>query len=155
MMKPNKFILPLLIFLLTSCGFKLSNLESNYNIVEINASGDNQINYKLKNKLLLSSKKNSQNQLKLNINTNMQKTIKEKNISNQINKYSINIVASVNYKDNIDNLNNSFTISKNADYNISSNYLETINREKNIINLLINEISDEIIENFVLKFNDL
>ena len=52
----SKFLkLTLCFFLISSCGFKVSTLETNYKIAEIETVGDQRVNYVLKNELLRSS----------------------------------------------------------------------------------------------------
>ena len=112
----------------------------------------------MKIKLISSSKinyllftENNKNDVRLEMIKEI-KNIKEKNISNQINKYEIRIQVKVKFISS--NKVGSFNISKNGDYNVSNIYSETLNREKNITNTLINEILEEIIENLNLNFND-
>ena len=143
------------LILLTNCGFKLTDLQSNYYITEIITSGDKRINYKLKTKLLSSSKEESKNILLLNINTKKEKIIKEKNISNEITKYEIIVTTNIEYKKLSDNKFNKFTVIKKGDYNISSKYSDTLNNEKSLINTLIENLSEEIFENLSIKLNDL
>ena len=143
------------LILLANCGFKLTDLQSNYYITEIITSGDKRINYKLKTKLLSSSKEESKNILLLNINTKKEKIIKEKNISNEITKYEIIVTTNIEYKKLSDNKFNKFTVIKKGDYNISSKYSDTLNNEKSLINTLIENLSEEIFENLSIKLNDL
>jgi len=150
--KKKNFYIFILFLIFTNCGFKLANIDNNYKITEINTTGENQINFKLKNKLSFSSPENNKNDVKLEIDSKKSKNIKEKNISNQINKYEIRIEVKVKFISS--NKVGNFTISKNGDYNVSNIYSETLNREKNVTNTLINEILEEIIENLNLNFND-
>ena len=53
--------------LLTSCGFKVTNNVINYNISEITTTGDNKINFSLKNKLVASSNVKNNNVLNLKL----------------------------------------------------------------------------------------
>ena len=138
----------------SGCGFTLSNLENNYKIINLDTTGHAKTNYKLKNKLMLNSKEESVNSIELFVDTKINKSIKEKNISNQISKYQITLTAEVKYRNIIDDLNGSFIIKKSGNYNVSSKYSETLNSEKNIINSLVNEITNEITENLSLTFND-
>ena len=151
-MKKKNFYIFILFLIFTNCGFKLANIDNNYKITEISTTGENQINFKLKNKLSFSSPENNKNDVKLEIDSKKSKNIKEKNISNQINKYEIRIEVKVKFISS--NKVGNFTISKNGDYNVSNIYSETLNREKNVTNTLINEILEEIIENLNLNFND-
>ena len=85
------------LFLLSSCGFKVVTNTNNYKFDDIIISGDKRVNYTLKNKLISSSNTKSINVIKLNIFTNKEKIIKEKNISNKVTKYEIKINAKVDF----------------------------------------------------------
>ena len=91
----------------------------------------------------------------MDITTKKVKSIKEKNISNEIEKYQISIVTNVSYIIIKNNTSGDFNISKSGDYNVSSKYSDTINSEKRLINNLTQEIIQEIIDNLASKFNDL
>ena len=153
-MKTKIFISFIYILVLSSCGYSLSNVEKNYRITNINTSGNAKANFKLKNKILINSQKEGNNIIELNIDTKIDKSIKEKNISNQINKYQIKITTLVNYKSLNKVKEEEFKIIKNGNYNVSNQYSETLNSEKRVINSLINEIADEINENLSLSLND-
>ena len=141
--------------LTSNCGFKLSNVQNNYNISEFNTKGDKRINYKLKNKILNSSKKENENLILVNINTKKEKNIKEKNIGNEITKYEIIITSNIEFKKITDNNFNTFTVIEKGDYTISKRYSDTLSNEKSLINTLVNDLSDEIIQNLSLRLNDL
>lgn len=151
-MNIKNFYIFILFLIFTNCGFKLADINNNYKITEISTTGESQINFKLKNKLSFSSPKNIKNDVRLEINSKKSKSIKEKNISNQINKYEIRIQVKVKFISS--NKVGNFTISKVGDYSVSKIYSETLNSEKNVTNTLINEILEEIIENLNLNFND-
>ena len=132
MMRLKHFILLISMILTTACGFKIDNLQKKFTISEINTSGEKKINFRIKNKVLANNDTSSDNLIKLDITTKKVKSIKEKNISNEIEKYQISIVT-----------------------NVSSKYSDTINSEKRLINNLTQEIIQEIIDNLASKFNDL
>lgn len=155
MMKYRLIIILTCFLFFSHCGFKLVNLKTNYKIAEINIKGDKKINYKLKNKILNYSKKDSENLIEISIDTKKIKSIKERNIKNQITKYEINITTNFEYKDLTKGIFKSFVITKNGDYNVSSKYSDTLNNEKNLTNALTNNLSDEILENLSINFNDL
>ena len=83
----------ILLILLTSCGFKVidKSKQSDFFIKEINTVGDRRVNFILKNELIRNSKKDSLNQINLEITSKKIKEIKEKNIKNQVTKYEINL----------------------------------------------------------------
>tara|TARA_B100001248_G_C27107508_1_gene329824 strand:- start:109 stop:573 length:465 start_codon:yes stop_codon:yes gene_type:complete len=153
----NKFLLTSFLFLLflTHCGFSVISNNANYNILELITEGDKKINYSLKNKLQQTSKKNNENNLKLEIDTKKIKTIKEKNISNQITKYEIKIVTKIKYSIISKEISGSFNISKSGIYNVSSRHSETLNNENNLIGLLVDDLSENILENLAAEINDL
>jgi outer membrane lipopolysaccharide assembly protein LptE/RlpB len=148
-----QFLLYLLI--LTNCGFEVVNNRSNFKITELDASGDKKISFYLKNKLLLNSNNENNNLINLSIISNKTKSIKEKNISNQITKYEININTKVEYKILENETYKKFTVSKNGFYDVGAKHSDTLNNEKDLINLLIEEISEDILDNLAIYLNDL
>ena len=138
-------IIKLFLFLIiASCGFKVVEKTANYKILEIYTEGDKKINFIIKNNLLLQLNIENSNLINLTINT-QKKVIKERNISNQITKYEITIVASkiwTNKKQFI----REFVLSRNGSYDAGNRHSETLNSEKNLINLMIDDISDNITE---------
>jgi len=154
MMRYNFVILFLFIFI-TSCGFKIVNNISNYRILEVNTSGDNKTNFVLKNKLLINSNNESKNLIKLDISTDKTKSIKEKNISNQVTKYEIKIDTKIKYSFVKRNLSNEFTNTKIGSYNVSTRHSETLDNERNLIKLLVEDLSQDILDKFSLELNDL
>ena len=149
-MRSEFFKLILCFFLISSCGFKISTLETNYKIAEIETVGDQRVNYVLKNELLRSSSNNYKNLIKIKLVSAKNKSIKEKNIKNEVTKYTLNLKIDVYYNDLNKGLKDNFSIIKNGDYNVSTRYSETINNEKNLIKLLVDDISEKIIEELSL-----
>lgn len=157
MKKINLFFLLVLFFMLSSCGYQVVDKKElqTFNILEINTSGEKRINFKLKNKLISFKKESGKNLIILEINSKKTKLVKEKNIKNQITKYEINLEVKVNYrKPNTTKMNN-FIIKQNGTYDVSSQHSKTLNNEKKLIDLLINDISEKVIDQLVVKFNDL
>ena len=50
-MNIRKTVLLFLALFLVNCGFKLADLDYNYNIIEIDVSGDSRVSYYIKNEL--------------------------------------------------------------------------------------------------------
>ena len=142
------------LFLLSSCGFKVVTNTNNYKFDDIYISGDKRINYTLKNKLISSSNTKSANVIKLNIFTNKEKIIKEKNISNKVTKYEIKINAKVDFSFIKNSIKDNLTIVKTGFYDVGTRYSETLNNEKKLTNLLIDSLTKEIIKNLNIKLND-
>jgi outer membrane lipopolysaccharide assembly protein LptE/RlpB len=154
-MKFKLLILFLLLSLLSSCGFKVVNNNIDYKIVKINTSGDKKINFFLKNKLSAKTKNENGKYINVNINSKKNKSIKEKNISNQITKYEIIINVNIEYIYLEKDLKDEFTLSMSGFYDVASRYSETLNNEKNLINYLIDELTEEIVSNLANKLNDI
>ena len=149
-------IIKLFLFLIiASCGFKVVEKTANYKILEIYTEGDKKINFIIKNNLLLNSNIENSNPINLTINTNKKKVIKERNISNQITKYEITIVTQVKYEQIKSNSSGEFVLSRNGSYDVGNRHSETLNSEKNLINLMIDDISDNITEELTNILNDL
>ena len=152
----KKLIIAFSIFLTAGCGYKVINkAEQNiYSISNISSTGDRRINYILKNNLSLNSKNNSKNVLNLELNSKKTKTVKEKNIQNQITKYKISIT--VNAKFNLINNEKIYSInsSNNGDYVVSKNQSSTISKEKSLIRNLVENISNDIEDKISAIVND-
>ena len=57
-MSIRKTVLLLLALFLVNCGFKLADLDYNYNIIEIDVSGNSRVSYYIKNELKANTNKN-------------------------------------------------------------------------------------------------
>ena len=144
----TKSFLILLLFLSVNCGFKVINEseKNNFSIQEIKTSGNKRISFKIKNNLLSYSTKSDQNVLLINLVTKKNKSIKEKNIKNEITKYQISL--NVNVKFNLINNNKDYkiNISSEGDYLVNDSYSTTLNNEKKLIDNLTENISEKIIK---------
>ena len=153
----NKLFFIILIILVSGCGFKIVNLSerNDFSVVDINANGDKKINYIIKNNILHESKKNKAKQITININTQKNKIIKEKNIKNEITKYEITIIADVVFSEITKKNSYSFTIVKNNSYDVVSQNSITRNNEKKLVTVLSRDLADEILKEIRLKLNDI
>ena len=145
-----------LIVLLTNCGFKIVNNSElrNFNIVEIKTSGESRVNFSLKNNLI-NKKINNNRKIKLDLETDKIKEIKENNIKNEITKYSITISTKVNFELIGENKLGEFIVSKKGNYNVQEQYSQTLNNEKKLIDSLTDEIVEGIFNNLAQTVNDL
>ena len=143
------------LILLTGCGFKIIDKREllNFNIKEISTNGDKRINFELKNKLSDYNDTNSSKVIKIELDTKKTKSIKEKNISNEITKYQIKVVVNVKLikTDNTNNLE--FTIEREGDYVVADKFSQTLNNEKKIIRNITEKISESIIGEIINKLN--
>ena len=141
--------------LLTGCGFKIIDKREllNFNIKEISTNGDKRINFELKNKLSDYNDTNSSKVIKIELDTKKTKSIKEKNISNEITKYQIKVVVNVKLI-KIDNTNDlEFTIEREGDYVVADKFSQTLNNEKKLIRNITEKISESIIGEIINKLN--
>ena len=143
------------LILLTGCGFKIIDKREllNFNIKEINTNGDKRINFELKNKLSDYNDTNSSKVIKIELDTKKTKSIKEKNISNEITKYQIKVIVNVKLikTDNTNNLE--FTIEREGDYVVADKFSQTLNNEKKLIRNITEKISESIIGEIKNKLN--
>ena len=141
--------------LLTGCGFKIIDKREllNFNIKEISTIGDRRINFELKNKLSDYNNTDSSKVIKIELDTKKTKSIKEKNISNEITKYQIKVLVSVKLikTDNTNNLE--FTIEREGDYVVADKFSQTLNNEKKLIRNISEEIYEDIIGEIINKLN--
>ena len=151
------FFFLLISFLTTSCGFKVLNKSENINffIQEIRTSGEIRINHKIKNNILINSKETSENQVIINLNTKKNKSIKEKNIKNEITKYQISLISNVEFFLIKGDNRTSFSKSVVGDFTTGDNYSTTISNEKKVIDNLVENLSEEILDEIVIRLNDL
>ena len=143
------------LILITGCGFKIIDKREllNFNIKEISTNGDKRINFELKNKLSDYNDINSSKVIKIELDTKKTKSIKEKNISNEITKYQIKVLVNVKLikTDNTNNLE--FTIEREGDYVVADKFSQTLNNEKKLIRNITEKISESIIAEIINKLN--
>ena len=138
-----------------NCGFKVVNKDNLYNfsVINVDVNGDNKIGFYLKNNLLNNNKQGKE--INLNINIEKKKDIKEKNIKNEITKYEIVIKAKVNYDILFHNKKGHFTVTKIGNYNVESQYSQTLINEDNLIDDLREKLTEDVQENLSVLTNDL
>ena len=149
-------IITILLISLSNCGFKVVNQSSmmNFSIEEINFTGDKRINYIIKNNLLNFKKEENKKPLYLNLKINKIKSIKEKNIKNEITKYQIEIVAHIDSGERGSKLSR-ITISKKGEYTVNKQYSQTIRNEKKLVEVLAESLSKEVIFKLSERYNDI
>ena len=158
-MKMKTFLIIILsLGLLSSCGYKVLDKSSlaNFNIIEFNSTGDNKINFFIKNKLknkITNSKK--ENEIIIDLQTVKTKNIKEKNINNQITKYEIIVVSTIKVNFINKNISEIIQISSSGNYDIVSNQAKTINNQDNLEKFLAEKISEKILNKLIILINDL
>ena len=152
----NKTYFRILIFcFLSACGFKIvdQTIKGNFDIVDISSAGETRINYKIKNELLKNSNKNNE-KIKISLKSKKTKSIKEKNKKNEIKKYQLDVEVLVQaYKVKTNDIKK-FTIVRSKDYNVSSRNSSTLQNEKDALERLSGQISEDILEKLFLELND-
>ena len=147
----------IIIILTYGCGFsivKKTDLQDVY-IYKIDASGDKRVNFDLKNKLSLKSKNTDKKKISLNIETNKNKTVKEKNSRNEITKYLLSINLTIKIEDE-NKILKKINLKEEIDYNVGSQYSQTINNEKEAVKTLTNSLVERIIREIsLININDL
>ena len=153
----TKLFLFLFLFTTVNCGFKVINEseKNNFSIQEIKTSGDKRINFKIKNNLLNSSKKNNQNTLFINLSTKKTKNIKEKSIKNEVTKYEISLDVNVRFNLTNSNTSHKINLSQKGVYLVVDSYSTTLNNEKKVVDDLAENISEKILKKISLKLNDI
>ena len=154
MKKIRKFISSfVLTLMLLGCGYKVVNKSqvNSYKITEITFSGEKKINHKIKNKLLFSSSKSSENEFIIELNTKKTRSIKEKNINNEVTKYKLVIKAEIIYNLLGSTNKGSFDIQRSGDYKVSSQRIGTLNNEKK----MSENLSDQIFKQISVQLNSI
>ena len=153
----KNFILFIAVMFIANCGFKVldkSQLQ-NLKIESLETQGDKKTSFLIKSSLqkYFTNNENGES-IFLVIKTDKTKTINEKNLKNQIKKYtiSLNTNISINYLDKIKNKN--FTIIVNGSYDVSNNHSTTISNQNNLEKNLAKKSAELIIKELILKIND-
>ena len=144
--------------LLSSCGYKVLDKSSlaNFNIIEFNSTGDNKINFFIKNKLknkITNSKE--ENEIIIDLQTVKTKNIKDKNIKNQITKYEITVVSTIEVNFINKNISKIIQVSSSGNYDVVSSQAKTINNQDNLEKFLAEKISEKILNKLTVFINDL
>ena len=143
----------LLTLLLSGCGFKLSDKTAlkNYVIEEIETQGDKKSSFIIKSIFLKTIGNKGDGRLKITIDTKKDKNILEKNSSNRVTRYEINLSTKVtiNFLDNDDIkiLSNSMR----GSYDVSDNHITTINNQKNLEKNLAKKSGERIIKELLIQ----
>jgi hypothetical protein len=150
------FFSTILAILLTNCGFTvIKQNKINFNIVEILTEGNTRVNYYIKNKLLVSSQNKQKKQIKIKLNSVKNKTIREKNIKNEVTKYNIKLLINVRVDVVGTNKSTNFILTENGNYNVASMHSNTLINEKDLTKTLTNNVTEKLIEELSSKINDL
>ena len=143
--------------ILTNCGFKIIKNDQikNFRIAEINLSGEKKINFKIKNKLKIYENTAGVKQISLDLVTSKIKTVKERNIKNEVTKYEVRI--NVNMTISLVGENEKILVNLNniGDYLVEKQNNTTRNNERKLIDRLTDDITKKISISLSQKLNDL
>ncbi len=144
-------------FLIFSCGFKVENFSklTNFSISNVETVGDQRINYKIKSSLLLKTKQSDGPLINVNLITKKTKSIKEKNIKNEVTKYNLNIIVNVSFNKLGESKGDSFSVSKSLEYVVANRHSTTRDNENKSLEILSEKISQEIFEKLITQVDDL
>jgi hypothetical protein len=140
---------------LSSCGYQslLNENSKKFGIKSFNIEGNKRLAQILKNNLV--SLKNKSNNLILNINARKNRSIVHKDSSGKIVKYNLKISFDLTATESVSRkqvLSKTFTLDNN--YKASNLYTDTINREKKIINELVESIATQISTDLSLAYGE-
>ena len=142
---------------ITSCGFKVADKSqfNNFKIQNVSAVGDKRVNFKIRNFLLNNDKETSENIIFVKLNTKRTKSVKEKNLKNEITKYQIVLNTKLDVEMKINNLIFDISSSVSGNYLVGENYSTSINNEQKLTDDLIESLSKQILNKINTKLNDL
>jgi len=149
------FYFILFLSFLSSCGYQslLNENSKKFGIKSFNIEGDKRLGQILKNNLV--SLRSKSNNLILNINARKNRSIAHKDSTGKIIEYNFKISFDLTAAESVSRkkiLSKTFTLDSN--YKTSDLYIDTINREKKIINELTERIAAQILTDLTLVYGE-
>ena len=144
----KKITLTLILFLiLTSCGYKAiySNKNLNFNITKIEKIKKNKLNLTIEKRLNNISNNRALNKISLKIDAEKKIKIISKDMQGDPSRYQMIIELNINIIDDQNKKINK-NITQDFSYNTNSNRFALSQYEKEIEEILINKIIDELIQ---------
>jgi len=147
------FYFILFLSFLSGCGYQslLNENSEKFGIKSFNIEGDKRLGQILKNHFI--SSKNKSNNLILDINARKNRSIAHKDSTGKIIEYNLKISFDLTATESVSRkkiLSKTFTLDSN--YKASDLYLDTLNREKKIINELTEIIAAQILTDLSLTY---
>ena len=146
----KKILIPIVFFILTSCGFSPiynASEKVNYNINFIEKKGDNTINNKIISEIARLTDKDSKNIFDIDLITNYSKSIISKDAKGSATNYEIIVEAQFNIKFEakvkVVNVNEKQNIKKISDMFEQRNYENTL--KKNFAISIANKLNLELL----------
>ena len=133
--------------MLTSCGYKAlySNKNLNLNIIKIEKIEKNKLNLTIEKRLNNFSNKQALNKISLKIDAEKEIKVVSKNMQGNPSRYQMIIKLNINIIDD-QNKKINRNITQRFSYNSNSNRFTLSQYEKEIEEVLINKIIDELIK---------
>ena len=149
------FYFVLFLSFLSSCGYQslLNENSKKFGIKSFNIEGNKRLAYILKNHFV--SSKNKSNNLILDINARKNRSIVHKDSTGKITEYNLQISFDLIATESVSRrevLSKTFTLGGN--YKAADLYSDTLNREKKIINELIEVIAAQILIDLSLAYKE-
>ena len=149
------FYFILFLSFLSSCGYQslLNENSKKFGIKSFNIEGNKRLAQILKNNLV--SSKNKSNNLILDINARKSRSVTHKDSTGKITEYNLKISFDLTATESVSQkkvLSKTFTLDSN--YKASDLYLDTLNREKKLINELTETIATQILTNLSLAYGE-
>ena len=140
---------------LSSCGYQslLNENSKKFGIKSFNIEGNKRLSQILKNNLV--GPKNKSNNLILDINARKSRSIVHKDSTGKIAEYNLKISFDLTATESISRkkvLSKTFALDGN--YKASDLYIDTLNREKKIVNELIESIATQILIDLSLAYEE-
>ena len=140
---------------MSSCGYQslLNENSKKFGIKSFNIEGNKRLGQILKNNFI--SSKNKSNNLILDINARKNRSIAYKDSTGKIIEYNLKISFDLTATESVSRkkvLSKTFTLDSN--YKASDLYLDTLNREKKIINELTERIATQILTDLNLVYGN-
>tara|TARA_Y100000389_G_C17460126_1_gene521067 strand:- start:899 stop:1375 length:477 start_codon:yes stop_codon:yes gene_type:complete len=157
MVKSSHIFFFIILLFTSNCGFTVSDKSKifNFKIENFKTIGDKKTAFLIKNNLKKKFLNNQSNEkVLITLLTKKTKSVKEKNLKNQITKYKINlnVVLTINFLGS--KKEKKIYISNDGSYDVSDSHASTINNQNNLEKTLVKETTDEIIKNLVLSVDD-
>ena len=151
------FYFILFLSFLSSCGYQslLNENSKKFGIKSFNIEGNKRLAQILKNNLVSSKSKDKSNNLTLDINARKNRSIVHKDSTGKIIEYNLKISFDLTATESISRkkvLSKTFTLDGN--YKASDLYTDTLNREKKIVNELIESIASQILIDLSLAYEE-
>ena len=149
------FYFILFLSFLSSCGYQslLNENSKKFGIKSFNIEGNKRLAQILKNNLVNS--RNKSNNLILDINARKNRSIAHKDSTGKIIEYNLKISFDLTATESISRkqvLSKTFALEGN--YKASDLYLDTLNREKKVIDELIESIATQILTDLSLAYGE-